>query len=140
MDYNRQNKGFVCFMYGFGRSRAVYAVLMILMALLAGFLTLSSNAQADVSNLQIALGIILCGLLLILVNPKIFIIKLCGYLLSLIGVMIGLHNINLLSHTEQNSAVFSAYFYIVLLCGLYLMVMLLSWFVYNARSSEINEI
>jgi len=96
MDYNRQNKGFVCFMYGFGRSRAVYAVLMILMALLVGFLTLTSNAQADISNLQIALGIILCGLLLILVNPKIFIIKLIGYLIALAGVMIALHNANLL--------------------------------------------
>ena len=122
MDYNRQNKGFVCFMYGFGRSRAVYAVLMILMALLAGFLTLSSSAQADVSNLQIALGIILCGLLLI------------GYLIALAGVMIALHNANLLG------ADFNLYFYASLIFGVFMMLMLLSWFVYNARSSEINEI
>jgi len=134
MDYNRQNKGFVCFMYGFGRSRAVYAVLMILMALLAGFLTFSSSAQADVSNLQIALGIILCGLLLIIVNPKIFIIKLIGYLIALAGVMIALHNANLLG------ADFNLYFYASLIFGAFMMFMLLSWFVYNARSSEINEI
>ena len=134
MDYNRQNKGFVCFMYGFGRSRAVYAVLMILMALLAGFLTLTSSAQADISNLQIALGVMLCGLLLIFVNPKIFIIKLAGYLISLVGVMIALHNANLLG------AEFNLYFYSSLVFGAFMMLMLLSWFVYNARSSEINEI
>ena len=134
MDYNKHNKGFVCFMYGFGRSRAVYAVLMIFVAFLLGFLTLGSSAQADVSNLQIALGIILCGLLLILVNPKIFIIKLAGYLISLVGVMIALHNANLLG------ADFNLYFYASLVFGAFMMLMLLSWFVYNARSSEINEI
>lgn len=134
MDYNKHNKGFVCFMYGFGRSRAVYAVLMIFVAFLLGFLTLGSSAQADVSNLQIALGIILCGLLLILVNPKIFIIKLAGYLISLVGVIIALHNANLLG------ADFNLYFYASLIFGAFMMLMLLSWFVYNARSSEINEI
>ena len=96
MDYNKHNKGFVCFMYGFGRSRAVYAVLMGLVIFLLGFLTFVSSAQADILNLQIALGVMLCGLLLILVNPKIFIIKLIGYLISLAGVMIALHNTNLL--------------------------------------------
>ena len=134
MDYNRQNKGFVCFMYGFGRSRAVYAVLMVLVAFLLGFLTLGSSAQADVLNLQIALGVMLCGLLLIFVNPKIFIIKLAGYLISLVGVMIALHNANLLG------ADFNLYFYASLIFGAFMMLMLLSWFVYNARSSEINEI
>ena len=133
MDYNRQNKGFVCFMYGFGRSRAVYAVLMVLVAFLLGFLTLNFG-EADVSNLQIALGIILCGLLLIFVNPKIFIIKLIGYLIALAGVMIALHNANLLG------ADFNLYFYASLIFGAFMMLMLLSWFVYNARSSEINEI
>ena len=134
MDYNRQNKGFVCFMYGFGRSRAVYAVLMALIAFLLGFLALGSNAQTDVSNLQIALGVMLCGLLLIFVNPKIFIIKLAGYLISLVGVMIALHNANLLG------ADFNLYFYASLIFGAFMMLMLLSWFVYNARSSEINKI
>ena len=134
MDYNRQNKGFVCFMYGFGRSRAVYAVLMVLVAFLLGFLILGWDAQADVSNLQIALDVMLCGLLLIFVNPKIFIIKLAGYLISLVGVMIALHNANLLG------ADFNLYFYASLVFGAFMMLMLLSWFVYNARSSEINEI
>ena len=134
MDYNKHNKGFVCFMYGFGRSRAVYAVLMVLVAFLLGFLTLGSNAQAGVSNLQMALGVMLCGLLLIFVNPKIFIIKLAGYLISLVGVMIALHNANLLG------ADFNLYFYASLIFGAFMMLMLLSWFVYNARSSEINEI
>ena len=133
MDYNKHNKGFVCFMYGFGRSRAVYAVLMVLVAFLLGFLTLNSG-EADVSNLQIALGVMLCGLLLITVNPKIFIIKLAGYLISLVGVMIALHNANLLG------ADFNLYFYASLVFGAFMMLMLLSWFVYNARSSEINEI
>lgn len=134
MDYNKHNKGFVCFMYSFGRSRAVYAVLMVLIAFLLGFLTLGSNAQAGVSNLQIALGVMLCGLLLIFINPKIFIIKLIGYLISLAGVMIALHNANLLE------ADFNLYFYASLVFGAFMMLMLLSWFVYNARSSEINEI
>lgn len=133
MDYNKHNKGFVCFMYGFGRSRAVYAVLMVLVAFLLGFLTLNSG-EADVTNLQIALGVMLCGLLLIFVNPKIFIIKLAGYLISLVGVMIALHNANLLG------ADFNLYFYASLVFGAFMMLMLLSWFVYNARSSEINEI
>ena len=133
MDYNRQNKGFVCFMYGFGRSRAVYAVLMVLVAFLLGFLTLNSG-EADVLNLKIALGVMLCGLLLIFVNPKIFIIKLAGYLISLVGVMIALHNANLLGVD------FNLYFYSSLIFGAFMMLMLLSWFVYNARSSEINEI
>ena len=134
MDYNKHNKGFVCFMYSFGRSRAVYAVLMIFVAFLLGFLTLGSSAQADISNLQIALGVMLCGLLLIIVNPKIFIIKLIGYLIALAGVMIALHNANLLG------ANFNLYFYASLIFGAFMMLMLLSWFVYNARSSEINEI
>ena len=133
MDYNRQNKGFVCFMYGFGRSRVIYAVLMVLVAFLLGFLTLNSG-EADVSNLQIALVVMLCGLLLIFVNPKIFIIKLIGYLIALAGVMIALHNANLLG------ADFNLYFYASLVFGAFMMLMLLSWFVYNARSSEINEI
>ncbi|WP_107775806.1 hypothetical protein [Campylobacter concisus] len=134
MDYNKHNKGFVCFMYGFGRSRAVYAVLMVLVIFLLGFLTFGSSAQADILNLQIALSVMLCGLLLILVNPKIFIIKLIGYLISLAGVMIALHNANLLG------ADFNLYFYASLVFGAFMMLMLLSWFVYNARSSEINEI
>nr|WP_314538942.1 hypothetical protein [uncultured Campylobacter sp.] len=134
MDYNKHNKGFVCFMYGFGRSRAVYAVLMVLVIFLLGFLTFGSSAQADILNLQIALSVMLCGLLLILVNPKIFIIKLIGYLISLAGVMIALHNANLLG------ADFNLYFYASLIFGAFMMLMLLSWFVYNARSSEINEI
>lgn len=134
MDYNKHNKGFVCFMYGFGRSRAVYAVLMGLVIFLLGFLTFVSSAQADILNLQIALGVMLCGLLLILINPKIFIIKLIGYLISLAGVMIALHNANLLGEG------FSLYFYTSLVFGAFMMLMLLSWFVYNARSSEINEI
>ena len=134
MDYNKHNKGFVCFMYGFGRSRAVYAVLMGLVIFLLGFLTFVSSAQADILNLQIALGVMLCGLLLILVNPKIFIIKLIGYLIALAGVMIALHNANLLG------ADFNLYFYASLVFGAFMMLMLLSWFVYNARSSEINEI
>lgn len=133
MDYNRQNKGFVCFMYGFGRSRVIYAVLMVLVAFLLGFLTLNSG-EADVSNLQIALVVMLCGLLLIFVNPKIFIIKLAGYLISLVGVMIALHNASLLG------ADFNLCFYASLIFGVFMMLMLLSWFVYNARSSEINEI
>ena len=134
MDYNKHNKGFVCFMYSFGRSRAVYAVLMVLVIFLLGFLTFGSSAQADILNLQIALSVMLCGLLLILVNPKIFIIKLIGYLISLAGVMIALHNANLLG------ADFNLYFYASLVFGAFMMLMLLSWFVYNARSSEINEI
>ena len=134
MDYNKHNKGFVCFMYGFGRSRIVYAVLMVLVIFLLGFLTFGSSAQTDILNLQIALGVMLCGLLLILVNPKIFIIKLIGYLISLAGVMIALHNANLLGEG------FSLYFYASLVFGAFMMLMLLSWFVYNARSSEINEI
>ncbi|QPH85724.1 50S ribosomal protein L20 [Campylobacter concisus] len=134
MDYNKHNKGFVCFMYGFGRSRAVYAVLMVLVIFLLGFLTFGSSAQTDILNLQIALGVMLCGLLLILLNPKIFIIKLIGYLISLAGVMIALHNANLLGEG------FSLYFYTSLVFGAFMMLMLLSWFVYNARSSEINEI
>ena len=134
MDYNKHNKGFVCFMYSFGRSRAVYAILMVLVIFLLGFLTFVSSAQADILNLQIALSVMLCGLLLILVNPKIFIIKLIGYLISLAGVMIALHNANLLG------ADFNLYFYASLVFGAFMMLMLLSWFVYNARSSEINEI
>ena len=134
MNYNKHNKGFVCFMYSFGRSRAVYAVLMVLVIFLLGFLTFGSSAQADILNLQIALSVMLCGLLLILVNPKIFIIKLIGYLISLAGVMIALHNANLLG------ADFNLYFYASLVFGAFMMLMLLSWFVYNARSSEINEI
>ncbi|QPI02364.1 50S ribosomal protein L20 [Campylobacter concisus] len=134
MDYNKHNKGFVCFMYSFGRSRAVYAVLMFLVIFLLGFLTFGSSAQTNILNLQIALGVMLCGLLLILVNPKIFIIKLIGYLIALAGVMIALHNANLLG------ADFNLYFYASLIFGAFMMLMLLSWFVYNARSSEINEI
>ena len=134
MDYNKHNKGFVCFMYSFGRSRAVYAVLMGLVMFLLGFLTFGSSAQTDILNLQIALSVMLCGLLLILVNPKIFIIQLIGYLISLAGVMIALHNANLLG------ADFNLYFYASLVFGAFMMLMLLSWFVYNARSSEINEI
>ena len=135
MDYNKHNKGFVCFMYGFGRSRIVYAVLMVLVIFLLGFLTFGSSTQTDILNLQIALGVMLCGLLLILVNPKIFIIKLIGYLISLAGVMIALHNANLLGGAD-----FNLYFYASLIFGAFMMLMLLSWFVYNARSSEINEI
>lgn len=134
MNYNKHNKGFVCFMYSFGRSRAVYAVLMFLVIFLLGFLTFGSSTQTDILNLQIALGVMLCGLLLILVNPKIFIIKLIGYLISLAGVMIALHNANLLGED------FNLYFYASLVFGAFMMLMLLSWFVYNARSSEINEI
>ncbi|MBR8462370.1 50S ribosomal protein L20 [Campylobacter sp. faydin G-105] len=140
MDYNRENKGFVCFMYNTTSKRAIYFLIACLFGGLAfGFYGLKNEANefTVASNALFAMSI---SILITLINPKIFILKLIGFIGALISIAIALHNINLLSKLSEKVVIFNAYFYLLVICGLALLVMLLSWFVYNARSSEINDI
>ncbi len=55
------------------------------------------------------------------------------------GILITLRNINKLKNITENS-IFNTYFIIISACGFVILFTLLSWFVYNARSSEVNQI
>ncbi|AQW86713.1 putative membrane protein [Campylobacter pinnipediorum subsp. caledonicus] len=140
MDYNKEDKGVVCFMNKTCNKRTVYFAFAFIIALLWGFLALSYNfEQSEFSYLMIGFGVITISALFISINPHIFLLKLVGFLASLAGILIALHNINELKSITENS-IFSTYFIIISACGFVILFTLLSWFVYNARSSEVNQI
>lgn len=134
MDYNKANKGVVCAVYNIMQKRLFYVILAGFAALLACAVKFSDFDESQLgahTSAFYALCVLVGGLLLAFCAPRVFIVKLLGFLVSLGGIFVSLHNLNLLS---------SPLFYVVAALGAFLLFMLLSWFVYNARSSEVNEI
>ncbi|WP_169752622.1 hypothetical protein [Campylobacter mucosalis] len=132
MDYNKEDKGFVCAIYNLMKKRVFFMIL----SLIALGLVLILHLEFDnLCCLNIALIspmlTISAALLLICIKPRNFILRLGGFLIALCATFISLHKLNAI---EANT------FYAVLVFGFLLLVLLLSWFVYNARSSEINEL
>ncbi|MBE2984642.1 50S ribosomal protein L20 [Campylobacter sp. RM9344] len=121
MDYNIENKGIVCFFQDLMKKRTF-------------FLALSFVAIAFAWIFQVAiipLGVVAVALLAICIKPTNFILRLVGFLVALGALFISLHKMNLAQ---------SGGFYPGLIFAFVLLYLLLSWFVYNARSSEINDL
>ncbi|MGG7048953.1 MULTISPECIES: hypothetical protein [unclassified Campylobacter] len=134
MDYNKSNRGVVCFFYNLMQKPIFFIALALFAALFAAFLKFTSfdEVQLGMQNVAFyALCVLFAGLLFISLNPKSFIIKLAGFLISLLATFVALHN---------TSELDSPLFYVLLAFGALLLYLVLSWFVYNARSSEINDL
>lgn len=167
MNYNKQNKGFVCFIYSLIGSRALWALVAIVMLNLAlaslgsfgvslhevaeslGFASpylpgaLPAGLQDDGImggfSLQAAkAGVIVAAFFLaslaavaVAISPRIFIVRLLGFFVILGAVFVA---------TERLAKEQMALCYVSAAAGAMVFVLLISWFVYNARSSEINEL
>ncbi|CAD7288928.1 hypothetical protein LMG7974_01239 [Campylobacter majalis] len=140
MDYNKEDKGFVCFMYRLSNNRIVYVAFAFAVAVLA--LVLNTFFYCDSNSFILVMAsffMITLAPIFITVNPKKFILKLLGLLSALACFLVLLHNLNKLNSVTQSN-IFGIYFYICLVLAGLCLLMLLSWFVYNARSSEVNKI
>ena len=169
MDYNIENKGFVCFVYNLQRRRAFWAVLLAVLAvkfILCELFLGGAVADALVVKLRFATLFAAFGVCVAMCAPKVFSVKLAGFFLIFLGVIFGLDystsdfsgvsKIDFafsLPLNELAPSIFTPDFSITsgnlyaltnlisfILIGAFMLVMLLSWFVYNARSSEINDI
>lgn len=173
VDYNRENKGFVCFVYNLQRTLVPWAALL---AVLAGLFALSFSFANSLLLVQLrfALVFIAFGAIIAMINPKSFIVKLVAYAFIFLGVIFGLsyssgaenfnvnepvasfpfglelHSLmpavfapdsaNFFGSNEAREMISLVGFGSFALIGAVFLVMILSWFVYNARSSEINPI
>lgn len=122
MDYNKEDKGFVCAIYRLTCGRMFYAVLVAVgVAFMAGL----------GFEYYTPLAVVTFAPALVMIAPKLFLLKLAGFLAMLGGVFVSIHQLNKIE---------SVLVYPLGVFGVFLLVILLSWFVYNARSSEINEL
>ncbi|MFL1705997.1 hypothetical protein ACHJH3_03215 [Campylobacter sp. MOP7] len=173
IDYNRENKGFVCFVYNLQRTIIPWAILL---AVVLGLFALSFSFANSLLLVQLrfALIFIAFGAIIAMINPKSFIVKLVAYAFIFLGVIFGLSysngaenfniheltvsfpfglelhkilpavfapdNANFFGSSEARDTISLFGFGSFALIGAVFLVMILSWFVYNARSSEINPI
>ncbi|WP_299029762.1 hypothetical protein [uncultured Campylobacter sp.] len=173
MDYNIENKGFVCFVYNLQRRRAFWAALLTVLAIkfiLCELFLGGAVADALVVKLRFATLFATFGVCVAMCAPKVFGVKLAGFFLIFLGVIFGLdYSMSDFSGVSEigfpfalplneicpsffapdfsatNEAGFTkiyawANFAFFAVFGAFCLVMILSWFVYNARSSEINQI
>ncbi|BCX78565.1 hypothetical protein [Campylobacter sp. 19-13652] len=167
MNYNEQNRGFVCFVYCLIQTRALWVLIMLIMLNFAlatlgvfgvsahevaeslGFMNpylpylpgalpidtddgLGFSLQAAKAGVIVAAFLVAAfGALVITLSPKIFIIKLAGFFTILGALFVA---------TERLGAQKCALAYASASAMFMVFVLLISWFVYNARSSEINEL
>lgn len=172
LDYNRENKGFVCFVYNFQRTIKPWAILLLFLACLFAVSFCLQNSLLLV-QLRFALAFVAVGSVVAMINPKSFIVKLIAYAFIFLGVIFGISYSKEAGENLQNQAVSFPFslpldtilpsvfapdranffgdegtrqilscvgFGSFVLIGAVFLVMILSWFVYNARSSEINPI
>ncbi|MDL0088972.1 hypothetical protein [Campylobacter gastrosuis] len=140
MDYNKDDKGVVCAVYRATQKRTLYLIFALFISTLGLFLNIKFSMQDDAfSYVLVAFFILAISPVLIAIDPKIFILKLGGFLISLGAILVLLHNLNKLRQSAENS-VFELYFYLIFCAGFLVVFTLLSWFVYNARSSENSKI
>lgn len=168
MDYNRENKGFVCFVYNLQRRRIFWFCVFLFVVAVCVCFRAATQGVADVLAVKAdsARLIIALGALAAFTAPKSFALKILGYGVIFIGVILGVDystsdfsgvsKIDFafsLPLNELAPSIFTPDFLITsgnlyaltnlisfILIGTFMLVMLLSWFVYNARSSEINDI
>ncbi|WP_445142638.1 hypothetical protein [Campylobacter sp.] len=173
MDYNKENKGFVCFVYNFQRTLVPWAALLAVLATLFA-LSFSFENSLLLAQLRFALVFIAFGAVIAMINPKSFIVKLVAYAFIFLGVIFGLSysngaenfnagepvvsfpfgleldslmpavfapdSANFFGSNEAREVISLVGFGSFAIIGALFLVMILSWFVYNARSSEINPI
>ncbi|WP_169976333.1 disulfide bond formation protein B [Campylobacter sp. RM16191] len=166
MDYNKDNKGFVCWIYNFQRTRKPWmALFLVCIGLLVGSFFCSASDPLSMIIRSI-LAIILLGAIIAMIEPKSFVVKLIAYIFIFLGVIFGLSYTNesktlslenfsfpfglplnewmpaifLPKSAEISSSLSVVGFIGFAFIGAVFLVMILSWFVYNARSSEINPI
>ena len=166
VDYNIENKGFVCWIYNFQRTRKPWAALfLVCAALLVGsfFCGALDPLSAIIRSI---LALIAFGAVIAMIEPKSFAVKLIAYIFIFLGVIFGLSYTNeseTLSlenfsfpfglpldswlpflfapkNAEISGSLSTIGFVGFAVLGVVFLVMILSWFVYNARSSEINKI
>lgn len=136
MDYNKDDKGFVCFMYRLIQKRILYIVFGFVMATLGGILNFEFFKEDEgFSYIVTAFVIIFSISMVVAINPRAFALKLIGFFTYLACIMIILHNLS-----KFSDEIFSLYFTIMSVVGFLVVATLLSWFVYNARSSEISNL
>ncbi|MFC2571948.1 MAG: hypothetical protein ACFNUU_06090 [Campylobacter sp.] len=173
MDYNIENKGFVCFVYNLQRRRVFWAALLAVLAvkfILCELFLGGAVADALVVKLRFATLFAAFGVCVAMCAPKVFGVKLAGFFLIFLGVIFGLDystsdfsgvseigfpfalplneicpSLFAPDFSAANEAGFIkiyawANFAFFAVFGAFCLVMILSWFVYNARSSEINQI
>ncbi|MCR4941521.1 MAG: hypothetical protein K5978_01835 [Campylobacter sp.] len=129
MDYNKENKGIVCFVYKCEQKRSFY------LAYFAAFLLLALCLKFSVQNCEIAFIATIVSafsMLLVSLSPRLFLLRLLGFLLALASGVVAMHNTNELGA--------NLHFYLLAILCFLLFASLLFWFVYNARSSEVNEL
>ena len=171
MDYNIENKGFVCFFYRLINSRIFWlGSLAFMLVISAGFLIWigSNKAVIDVliSKLNSARLIVIIGVIFGLIAPKSFSFKIIAIGIIFWGVILGvdysmadfsnISKINFVlslplneilpsifepNFSTKNDLNFIKIFKIVnlisfILIAISFLVLTLSWFIYNARSSE----
>lgn len=164
MNYNEQNRGFVCFIYCLIQTRALWILIMLVMlnfalATMGAFSVSAHEVAASLGftshylpgalpvdaddglgfSLQAAkAGVIVAAFLVAALSalcvsllPKVFIIRLSGFFCILGALFVA---------TERLSTHMCALAYASAGAMFLIFVLLISWFVYNARSSEINEL
>ena len=90
MDYNIENKGFVCFVYNLQRRRAFWAALLAVLAIkfiLCELFLGGAVADALVVKLRFATLFAAFGVCVAMCAPKVFGVKLAGFFLIFLGVI-----------------------------------------------------
>jgi hypothetical protein len=131
MDYNKDGKGFVCAVYKLICGRKFYAVCFAVLACLLAALNFSDFVpQEEDRKLTALYALIACaaGFALNFAQPLKFAPKIVGFLTAIASLGVALHNLNALN---------SSLFYAAAALEIGVIVALLCWFVYNARSEEI---
>lgn len=133
MDYNKNGHGVVCKIYDLMKKRWFFAGLSSVALALTAILyyELADLLCCGTIALFLPLLVTAFALLFICIKPTNFFIRISGLLMALGSIFVSLHKMKLV---EANT------FYIVLIFAFFLLFLLLSWFVYNARSNEINEL
>lgn len=130
MDYNSKNKGFICNVVNLLNIRATWVVFVLITCNLALMIVKYIGYELGQKAL-ICTFIMGISALIITLNPKIFITRIAGLL-----AMIGSSFVCSISLKDLESSLL----YIAVIFGILSFLSLISWFIYNARSEEINKL
>ncbi|MGP1485898.1 MAG: hypothetical protein ACTTJC_07440 [Campylobacter sp.] len=170
MNYNSENKGFVCYVYNLQRGRVFWIYVAIFGLIFLALIQTIAITDVMIAKTNFAKFIIIIGALTALIAPKTFALKILAYVVIFLGVILGIDYSNsdfgaisqenytiLFSLNEILPSFFGPNFELkndpdvfkfikfinlsgFVFIAIFMFVMLIGWFVYNARSSEINEI
>lgn len=172
IDYNQENKGFICLMYNLQQSRLFWLIVLyalLLKLLIFGFFLDYSFINVAVVKIRFATAMAAFGIGIIFLAPKIFLVKILGYVFTFWSVILGIdytrrdfstvtkEDFSLLVPLHEYFAFFTPDFLLhgnsdeinfylnvnfgfFIVFGAFMLLLLISWFIYNARSSEINKL